>query len=52
MQQQIIEQCNDSDTKQVVCDSCGITYDGELPRWAEGDEECPECDHVQYEYKQ
>lgn len=43
------ESCNDSETKQVKCEACNAVYDSELPYSVAGDEECPECDHIQHE---
>lgn len=42
------EYCNDSETKQCHCPKCGNEFDGELPHWLAGQEECPECDNLFY----
>jgi hypothetical protein len=37
-------QCNDSDTRSIKCPHCLKWFDGELPEWEAGEEECPNCD--------
>lgn len=38
------EQCNDSDTRNLTCPNCGEQFDGELPKWVSGTEECTHCE--------
>ena len=48
-----MSRCNDSDTRlNLRCPNCNEWFDGELPVWEEGEEECPHCDvifHVEAE---
>jgi hypothetical protein len=41
-------QCNDSDTRTIRCPNCKELFDGELPFWEAGEEECTHCEAIFY----